>query len=105
LLLRAHPVLAEGGRFRSDRLARLFAHESSELQRWWGVGPFRAGAATFVDTARTARRLLGPPVTDVDVGVGLRGAYPARAGALRLDVARGLRDGHTALSVIYTLIE
>jgi hypothetical protein len=38
----------------------------------------------------------------VDLGIGLRGAYPGRAGALRLDVAHGLRDGQTAVSAIYT---
>ena len=102
LLLRAHPILTEGERFRTERLARLFAHETTEVQRWWAVGPFRAGVATFVDTGRSARRVFGDPFTDVDVGFGMRGAYPGRAGALRLDVARGLRDGDTALSVIYT---
>ncbi|TML11211.1 MAG: hypothetical protein E6G39_14540 [Actinobacteria bacterium] len=102
LLLRAHPILTEGERFRTERLGRLFVNESTEVQRWWGVGPFRAGAATFVDAGRTARRLLGEPVTDVDVGVGFRGSYPGRAGRLRLDVAHGLRDGDTALSAIYT---
>lgn len=102
LLLRAHPILGEGERFRTERLARLFTHASTEVQRWWAVGPFRAGVATFVDSGRSARRVLGDPVTDMDVGLGLRGGYPGRAGALRLDVARGLRDGKTALSVIYT---
>ena len=102
LLLRAHPVLTDGERFRTERLARLFMHESTEVQRWWGAGPFRAGVATFVDTGRTARRLIGDPLTDVDVGFGLRGAYPGRAGALHLDVARGLRDGNTAFSITYT---
>jgi hypothetical protein len=58
--------------------------------------------ATFVDTGRTAQRLLGAPLTDVDVGAGLRGAYPGRGGRLRLDFARGLRDGDTAISVIYS---
>jgi hypothetical protein len=102
LLLRAHPILMEGERFRTERLARLFTHESTEVQRWWRVGPFRAGVATFVDTGRTAQRLLGAPLTDVDVGAGLRGAYPGRGGRLRLDLARGLRDGDTAISVIYS---
>jgi hypothetical protein len=102
LLLRAHPILMEEERFRTERLARLFVHASTEVQRWWAVGPFRAGVATFVDTGRTARRLVGEALTDVDVGAGLRGAYPGRAGALRLDVAHGLRDGNTALSVNYT---
>jgi hypothetical protein len=102
LLLRAHPILTEGERFRTERMGRLFAHESTELQRWWSVGPFRAGVATFVDTGWTARRLVGRPVTDVDVGLGLRGAYPGRAGALRLDFAHGLRDGNFAISAVYT---
>jgi outer membrane translocation and assembly module TamA len=101
-LLRAHPILGEGERFQTERMARLLTHASTEVQRWWAVGPFRAGVATFVDTGRTARRLLGDDLTDVDVGVGLRGAYPGRAGALRLDIAHGFRDGHTAASVIYT---
>jgi hypothetical protein len=102
LLLRAHPILGEGERFQTERLARLFTHASTEVQNWWAVGPFRAGVATFVDSGRSARRVLGDPLTDMDVGVGLRGAYPGRAGALRLDFARGLRDGKTALAVIYT---
>jgi hypothetical protein len=102
LLLRAHPILGEGQRFQTERLARLFTQGSTEVQRWWAVGPFRAGVATFADGGRTARRVLGEPLTDVDVGLGLRGAYPGRGGALRLDVAHGLRDRHTALSVIYT---
>ena len=102
MLLRAHPILTDGERFRAERLARLFTHESTEVQRWWRVGPFRAGVATFVDVGRTAQRLLGVPLTDVDVGAGLRGADPGRGGGLRLDFARGLRDGDTAISVIYS---
>ena len=102
LLLRAHPILAERARFRTERLGRLVGNGSAELQRWWRVGPFRAGGATFVDTARTARRLAGPGVTDVDVGVGFRGAWPGKAAALRVDLAKGLRDGATAFSVVYS---
>jgi len=102
LLLRAHPILTDGERFRTERMARIFAHESTEVQRWWRVGPFRTGIATFVDTGVTARRLSGSSITDVDVGIGLRGAYPARAGALRLDIARGIRDGHVAISATYS---
>ena len=59
LLLRAHPILAEGARFRTERLGRLVGNGSVELQRWWKVGPFRAGGATFADAARTARRVAG----------------------------------------------
>jgi hypothetical protein len=102
LLLRAHPILGEGERFETERLARRFTHLSTEIQRWWSVGPFRAGVATFVDAGRTARRIRGGAITDVDVGGGFRGAYPGRAGALRLDLAQGLRDGNFAVSVVYT---
>lgn len=102
LLLRAHPILGQEERFRTERLARLFTHESTEVQRWWRFGPFRAGAATFVDVGRAARRLTGEPMTDVDLGIGMRGAYPGRKATVRLDVARGLRDGNTAVSAVYT---
>jgi hypothetical protein len=102
LLLRAHPILGSDERFRTERLGRLFVHESTEVQKWWSVGPFRTGAATFVDAGRTARRVAGGAVADVDVGIGVRAAYPGRTGAVRLDIARGLRDGHSALSVVYT---
>ena len=102
LLLRAHPILTDGERFRTERMARVFAHQSTEVQRWWRVGPFRTGIATFVDAGLTARRLSGRPITDMDVGIGLRGAYPGHAGALRLDFARGVRDGHFAISAVYS---
>jgi predicted double-glycine peptidase len=102
LLLRAHPLLGTGERFRTERLGRTFIHDSTELQNWWAVGPVRAGVAGFVDVGRTGRRAFGDALNDVDIGAGLRAAYPGRAGALRLDVARGLRDGNTALSVVYT---
>ena len=102
LLLRAHPVLTGGERYRTERMARVFVHESTEVQRWWRAGPFRTGIATFVDTGLTARRLFGGPITDVDVGVGLRAAYPGHAGAFRLDFARGVRDGHFAISAVYS---
>jgi len=102
LLLRAHPLLGSDERFRTERLGRVFIHDSTELQQWWAVGPVRAGAAGFVDVGRTDRRALSDALNDVDIGAGLRAAYPGRVGALRLDVARGLRDGNTALSVVYT---
>ena len=102
LLLRAHPLLGKGERFETDRLARSFTHLSTEVQRWWSIGPTRGGVAAFVDSGRTSRRLAGAAFIDVDVGVGLRGAYPGRAGALRLDLGHGLRDGNTAVSVIYS---
>ena len=96
------PDPSETARFRTERLGRLLGNGSVELQRWWKVGPFRAGGATFADVARTARRLAGGAVTDVDVGVGFRGAYAGKTAGLRIDVAKGLRDGATGFSVVYS---
>jgi hypothetical protein len=102
LLLRAHPILTEGERFRTDRLGRLFAHETTELQRWWHAGPMQVGGAAFVDSGRTAWRMAGAALADVDTGVGLRVAFAGGASMLRADVARGLRDGAAACSVIFS---
>jgi hypothetical protein len=102
LMLRAHPVLGEGERFQTERLGRLVGNGSLEVQRWWRAGPGRVAAAMFVDAAKTARRAAGPAIEDVDVGIGFRGGYPGRAGAIGVNLARGLRDGNTALSMVYT---
>lgn len=100
-LLRAHPVLDEG-RLRVDRLGRTLAHGSLEAQRWWVVrGPVRAAAAAFGDTGLTSHRFEGRAQGDVDVGFGVRLAVTGMPGIFRMDVARGLRDGATAVSVIY----
>lgn len=104
LLLRAHPILTEGERFRTERLARALVHETTEVQRWWTPGAFQAGVAAFVDSGHAARRLVGGPLTDVDIGLGLRAAYPGHGGIIRLDLARGARDGRTAVSVTYTSV-
>ena len=102
LLLRAHPILTADEQFRSDRLARLLGHDTTEVQRWWHAGPLRVGGAAFVDSARAAWRLTGRAITDVDTGVGFRVAFPGKPDAFRIDVARGLRDGATAVSAVYT---
>ena len=102
LLLRAHPVLTGGGRFRTDRLGRLLGHETTEVQRWWHAGPMRVGGAAFVDSARTAWRIAGSAFTDVDAGIGFRAAFPGGASALRADIARGLRDGEVGFSVVFS---
>ena len=103
LLLRAHPILTDDEQFRSDRLARLLGHGTTEVQRWWHAGPLRVGGAGFVDSARTAWRLTGSAITDVDTGVGLRVAFPGKPNAMRIDVAHGLRDGETVLSAVYVI--
>ena len=100
-LLRAHPALDEGA-LRTERLGRLVVAGSVEGQRWWPVrGGIAAGAAAFVDTARTARRLVGSRQDDVDVGIGARLALPFVPGVFRLDLAKGLADGATAVSFVY----
>jgi hypothetical protein len=100
-LLRAHPLL-DDGRLRVDRLGRALVHASVEGRRWWRVsGPLRAAVATFSDVGRTARRWVGPALVDVDAGVGGRLAIDGLPGVFRVDIARGLREGATALSVGY----
>jgi len=100
-LLRAHPVLTHG-RLRMDRLGRTVIQGSIEAQRWWHVaGPVRAAAASFVDMARTGRRVEGRPLHDVDLGLGARVAVIGVPGVLRVDLGKGLRDGRTAVSFVY----
>ena len=48
-----------------------------------------------------SRRLRLGSGGDVDAGLGARLAVPGLPGAFRFDVARGLRDGATALSFAY----
>ena len=99
-LLRAHP-LVDDGRLRVEQLGRRFLHASGEAERWWTRGLLRAGAAVFLDTARTGRRVSEGPRGDVDAGVGLRLAVPGLSGTLRADVATGLRHGGTRWSFVY----
>jgi hypothetical protein len=100
-LLRAHPVLDEG-RLRVDRLGRRFVYATAEAQRWWRIaGPVRAAAAAFGDVGRTGRRFDGRARGDVDIGIGARLAVTGISGIFRADVAKGLRDGATAFSLVY----
>ena len=60
----------------------------------------KLGFAGFVDVARANRQLTsGPAVAQTDLGGGLRLRWPGDSRVLRIDVARGLRDGATALTV------
>ena len=100
-LLRAHPVLDEG-RLRVDRLGRTVTAGTVEGRRWWAVTPLlRLAPAVFVDVGRTARRRSGPALHDVDAGLGLRLGILGIPGILRVDAARGLRDGSTAVILAY----
>lgn len=101
--LRAHAML-DGGVVDRAVFGRRLVHAGAEW-RWWMQPqrrPLRVAPAAFVDVARATR---GADFTDarahVDAGVGLRVAVPG-AGVVRLDVARGLRDGRMALSIGWT---
>ena len=97
-LLRAHPLL-DDGRITGDVFGRRVVHASGEVRRWAqpvfrivGIAP-----AIFIDAARASRRQTSDDVWHVDAGVGVR-ATAAGAGVLRVDLAKGLRDGETQLS-------
>ena len=61
----------------------------------------RIGAAAFVDAAAASHRSpdsIGYPL-QVDAGAGLRVRLPGIPSALRIDYARGLRDGAYAWTI------
>jgi hypothetical protein len=99
VLLRAHPLLHDGvvrGVF-----GRRLVHAGVEWAYWSRpvLRTLRLAPAVFVDTARAfAVPAFGDPRAHVDTGAGIRVAIPG-AGVLRADVAHGLRDGRTVLSV------
>jgi hypothetical protein len=100
VLLRAHPVLSEG-RLVTAQLGRRIVHGSIEAQYWWNLALSRVAGALFLDAANVSGRLDPGVRRDVDAGVGARLAIPGVRGIFRADVARGLRDGATALSFVY----
>jgi hypothetical protein len=99
VLLRAHPLL-DDGIVTSGVFGRRLAFATAEAQRWSVVHalPIRIAPAAFVDVARATDGLDAMPRLEVDAGVGIRVAIPGAAGVMRVDVARGLRDGGTVLS-------
>jgi hypothetical protein len=99
-LLRAHPLLTHG-KLRASRLGGRTIAATLEGQRVFRSHGVAFGPAAFMDVGRTWRRLEGDPVVDTDVGVGLRARLPGLNGVIRVDVAKGLRDGAGALSFVY----
>ena len=92
--------LFDDGRVRDQMLGRRLVHATVEYQR-----PLHRHAlgtvavAAFADSARAWRRTSGSASqVEVDVGLGLRVHAAALSGTLRIDVARGLRDGRMSLS-------
>ncbi len=99
-LLRAHPLL-DDGIIRGGVFGRRLAFGTLEVQRWLKPGrrPIRVAPAAFVDIARAWRGLATTTRrAQVDAGAGLRLSLLGM-GVLRVDVARGLRDGRTVFSV------
>jgi hypothetical protein len=99
-LLRAHPLL-HGGVLTGPVFGRGVVRVSLEHVRpVWRTPVGRVSIAGFVDGARAWHRLSGLDASRLflDAGVGLRLHAPGRDGAIRIDVAHGLRGGGAALS-------
>ena len=87
-LLRAHPLL-EDGAIRASELRRVLPNATLEYQRRFVTSPvIQIGWAAFVDATNR----------HADTGLGLRFKLPGSVNVLRIDVARGVRDGAAALS-------
>lgn len=101
-LLRAHPLLADGV-LDGPAFGRTLLYGGIERQSWpWSIGPLRAGWALFLDAAQAHGTPGGGyEPWQTDAGVGLRLGGPGRRGLFRMDVAHGLTDGATALSVAW----
>jgi peptidase C39-like protein len=102
-LLRAHPLL-DAGVIRGGVFGRRLVHSTVEWRRWTAahLGTLRLAPAVFVDVAHAADvPYFADRRAHMDAGAGLRIAVPT-AGVLRLDLARGVRDGEMALSVGWT---
>jgi hypothetical protein len=102
-LLRGHSLLT-GGVIRDGVFGRRLAHAGAEWRHWLQPKrrPLRIAPALFIDVARASRGLaLFDRRGHLDAGAGVRIVVPG-AGVLRVDVARGLRDGAMALSAGWT---
>jgi outer membrane translocation and assembly module TamA len=96
--------LLDGGIIDDGVFGRRLAHGGGEWRRWVQPAgkPLRIAPALFVDMARASAGLESSDyLWQTDVGVGVRVAVPGAA-VVRIDVARGLRDGSMALSIGWT---
>lgn len=101
-LLRAHPLM-RAGILDGPVFGRMLLHAGLERVGWIRTaGPLRPGWAIFVDVARAWQtRDVVSEHWNADVGIGFRLAGVGRPGRLRLDMARGLRDGALAVSLAW----
>jgi hypothetical protein len=99
--LRAHP-LRESDVIAGDVFGRRVVFGSINAEQFMRQTPFgRLSVVEFVDTGRAWQRLPGLPASSpfhVDIGLGLRLAGAKTGGTVRLDYARGLRDGRNHVS-------
>jgi hypothetical protein len=104
VLLRAHPLL-DDGIVTGGAFGRTLAHGGAEWRRWSqlrGKPLIRFAPALFVDMARAGRGQHGADGRlHLDAGAGIRFVLPG-SGVVRVDLAKGLRDGRTALSIDWT---
>jgi hypothetical protein len=102
-LLRAHRNY-ENGLLTGEVFGRELVFASAEYVRPipLQIGPATLKVAGFVDTAQARHRVNGlTSPFHVDIGAGVR-VNAGRAGSqVRLDIARGLRDGLTRVSAAY----
>ncbi|HWK09973.1 MAG TPA: cysteine peptidase family C39 domain-containing protein [Vicinamibacterales bacterium] len=101
-LLRAHPLL-DDGRIGDGVFGRRLVSGGMEWQRWTPPSKWllQYAPAVFVDVAKAARGFDASITSaQIDAGAGIRISAPG-AGVLRIDLAHGLRDGRTALSVVW----
>jgi hypothetical protein len=102
VLLRAHPLL-DGDSIGAGVFGRRLVSGGVEYQHWSRPSKWllQYAPAAFVDVARATRGMQGSiTAAQIDAGLGLRVAAPG-SGILRIDLAHGLRDGRTALSVMW----
>lgn len=101
-LLRAHSLLDDGV-VTGDVFGRRLYSAGTEFRHW--MKPIRSvlrwAPAMFVDTARADRRIEPEAAWHVDAGAGIRVAIPGSQ-VLRIDLAKGLRDGNTVVSIGWT---
>jgi hypothetical protein len=99
-LLRAHPLL-DRGVVRGRTFGRTLVHGTIERQDWpWRLGLAQVGWALFFDGARSWNSDgADRGAWQVDGGTGLRLRGLGIKGLIRVDLARGLKDGRSALSL------
>lgn len=99
--LRAHP-LRDSDVIAGDVFGRRVIFGSINAEQLLTVTKFgRVSVAEFIDTGRAWQRMPGLPSSSpfhVDIGLGLRLAGSKAGGTVRLDYARGLRDGRNHVS-------